>query len=124
MAEQERDPVTNCVTERRIGRFSVTAELLDAIPNDGLAALFANFAIIRAEHLFSSNTFEYVAYSPLFGVACAGEMIPQYKIQTTITDGATTVVAHPWTSATWAEFQAANQAAKDDIAAFVGGTRE
>lgn len=121
MDEQEREPVTNCVTERRIGRFSVTAELLDAIPDDGLAVLFASFVIVRAEHLFHIDAFEYVAYSPLFAVAQEGNKIPEYMVSTTIADGKTSVAAFPWTG--YVAYQAANKQALDEIAAMMGGTR-
>lgn len=121
MAEQEREPVTNCVTERRLGRFSIMAELLDAIPDDGLAVFFAAFVVVRAEHLYHRDTFEYVAYSPLFAVAREGDEIPEYMVSITIADGKVSVAASPWTE--YAAYQAANQASLDEIAAAMGVKR-
>jgi hypothetical protein len=65
---------------RRVGRFSIRSAILKSDP-DAFLILSAQIIVVRCEHLFHSESFEYVALSPLFDERDPGSMIPNYRIQ-------------------------------------------
>ena len=68
------------IDEGRMGRFHISRMILRNTDEKTLLSFFANFIIVRAESMFSSDTVEYIAYSRLFDVTDEGETAPMYTI--------------------------------------------
>lgn len=69
----------------RIGKFSISKEIIDNNPNSVVDILF-NLKIIpiRAETLYYSNAVEYIGLSPYFDDNPENMVIPIYVINTDI----------------------------------------
>ena len=65
---------------RRVGRFSIRSATLKSDP-DAFLMLSENIIVIRCEHIFHSESFEYIALSPLFDEIEPGSMAPDYRIE-------------------------------------------
>jgi hypothetical protein len=64
---------------RRLGRFFASGNLItDDI--HALRAVMGTCVVIRCEHIFAVNMFEYTALSPLFDVLNEGDVIPVYRM--------------------------------------------
>lgn len=69
----------------RIGRFRISTAFMKDATEDGnhrkgLSDFFSKVLIVRAEHLWHSQSFEYVAYSEMFNPIELGFEAPQYTI--------------------------------------------
>lgn len=70
----------------RPGQFKIAVELLKDIKNPEDIFKKLDVVIVRAEHIFHSNTIEYVGYSPLFRKTKPGEEAPPYTLIVSATD--------------------------------------
>ena len=68
------------IMRRRIGRFKITLDLIDAHPYLVMTAM-ARCIIVRAESMYASNLIEYTAISPEFDVIPEGVVEPAYSIK-------------------------------------------
>lgn len=93
MSEQEQ--ISNCVTERRLGRFRLSRWALESAPDETLARIFAGMVIARAEYDWPSNSIHYVAYAPQFEPVRESEEPHPYSIELTWIDGDLVVKAIP-----------------------------
>jgi len=71
--------------ERRLGRFSYPAELLEDHPPQELIDVMGKCVIVRAEHMYDTNQIEIVAYSAQFDIIPEGCVIPRYQWEFTAT---------------------------------------
>jgi len=65
---------------RRVGRFNIRSGVLKSNP-DAFLILFPHIIVVRCEHMFHSESFEYIALSPLFAEVDLGGIAPDYRIQ-------------------------------------------
>lgn len=65
---------------RKVGRFTIPGEWLITSP-EMIRAIMGHMIIIRAEHLWPNDTFEYVALSDLFRSVEKGVVPPEYCIE-------------------------------------------
>lgn len=77
----EPRPYSKLIDERRMGVFDISRDLLTDSDDEFNLKLFGNFIIVRAEYLFTKDTIEYTAYSPLFEPVSPACMPPRYLIQ-------------------------------------------
>lgn len=64
---------------RRIGRFYVDADVVDARPAD-VMAIMGRVIVTRCEYLYHRGAFMYEAMSPMFRPLEVGEMMPEYRL--------------------------------------------
>lgn len=64
---------------KRIAKFSIDGTLITDDP-EMVMRIMSKMIIIRAEHHFHNNIFEYTALSPEFRTVDNGEMIPEINI--------------------------------------------
>lgn len=64
----------------RIGRFKISSEIIRKGKYEDVLKLFSNFIVLRCEHNYTQDTFDYVAYSPLFKEVPEGSIGPEYLI--------------------------------------------
>ena len=77
----------NVVKENRIGRFTVAKPMIEEMPDKLLRSFFGRFVIVRAEFIYNSQTFDYVAYSEYFDKRRINEIIPLYDLHLTQKNG-------------------------------------
>lgn len=65
------------VRDRRIGRFSITLDIIERYPETVRCAL-RDMIVVRAEMVYWSESIDYVAISPLFAEAPPNLDIPVY----------------------------------------------
>lgn len=67
------------ISNRR-GRISISGTLLRTAEPEKLMAIMGRMIVVRCEHLWGSDTFEYEAISPDFDEVQEGCMAPQYDV--------------------------------------------
>lgn len=75
-------PVSNAMTENRIGVFTVNRKLFRHSDWASLVKFFSSFVIVRAEVLYMPDSIEYMAFSPLFDQQYDDCIVPRYRIET------------------------------------------
>ncbi len=100
---EQTDPNAGCEPGySRVGKFTVESELVRR-GEPLLFALLSQVIVLRCEHLYYKNQFEYVAYSSHFRPCHSAEVPPSYFIVAHQTDG----------EVTGFEFKEATQLAKE-----------
>lgn len=64
----------------RVGKFSIDVQTVRELPQT-VQAIMGDCIIVRCEHLFPSDSFEYIAYSKMFEVVGKGSVINTYSIE-------------------------------------------
>ena len=66
----------------RVGKLRISSKLLQDLGESGVSEMmeFLSFFPYRAEHHFSSDTFEIIGYSPRFEVLSEGSEAPFYMV--------------------------------------------
>ena len=77
--------MSNCIKERRIGRFEIAVACAERDPESVMLAL-SKMVIVRADCDYASNAFRYTAYSPMFPTVPEGAIVPEYRL-----------IHHEWT---------------------------
>ena len=67
--------------QNRIGKFTVSASILQSAPDDEINSLFDGMRIVRAEMMFRCHEIDYIAIHRDFDEIERGELIPEYAIQ-------------------------------------------
>jgi len=70
--------------QNRRGRFKVSAQLIHDAP-DVMMQIMGKMVVVRCEHHFDTDSFEYVALSPFFREVPQYEVTPEYTITVTQT---------------------------------------
>lgn len=65
----------------RIGRFSITEELLKEATQANIDRIFEGLIIVECSYCYGSRAFHYKAYSRHFLVASNYEEIPEYVLE-------------------------------------------
>ncbi len=65
--------------DRRIGRFSISRQLVDH-DAETVRAVMGRCIIVRCEMMYESNSLQYVAVSPEFAEVPLGQIIPGYDV--------------------------------------------
>ena len=73
----------NVVKQNRIGRFTVSKAMIEEAPDKLLRSFFGRFIIARAEFIYHSSTFDYIAYSEYFNKCNPQQKIPLYDLTIT-----------------------------------------
>jgi hypothetical protein len=76
--EQEQPPREE---RKRIGAFTVSAHVIKDWKHQAVQSLFGAVVVLRCEHHFHSDTFEYVAYSELFEPVPSCMVAPRYELE-------------------------------------------
>ncbi len=76
--------------DRRVGRFSVSAEIINEAP-DVMRQIMGYVIVIRAESMLYNNSIEYHAICEDFDVLTEGEMLPEYNVLCSQDDDTLTV---------------------------------
>lgn len=66
----------------RVGKFKIASVFVMRDWNDYLP-VFADFVVLRAEHMVAEGHFEYTAFSQHFDIVAGGEVTPWYDIEVT-----------------------------------------
>lgn len=69
----------NCVAERRLGRFTISTNVIDTSPEIVMLCL-SKVVVVRAEMMFAEQYVEYTGFSPLFDKLAIGALIPLYEL--------------------------------------------
>ena len=69
--------------KNRIGKFSITGQLLSADP-ELVKKILATTVVVRCEHDFARDLFEYTALCDVFGEHPKGWEIPFYTVQRSV----------------------------------------
>ncbi len=67
--------------EGRVGKFNIQPDVLRTFPERVLKLIFGDLVIVRAEHIYSRNTIEYVAYSKHFAKTPEIETEREYEFE-------------------------------------------
>ena len=81
--------------ENRIGKVSISHDLLTSMSKRRLNLFLKDFVIIRAESLFYNKTIEYVGFSPYFESIKEGHLPPGYKLSI-FTDNKGKIINSEW----------------------------
>jgi hypothetical protein len=65
---------------RRFGRFSIDGVLMEDSDPEKMLFLMGHFVIVRCEHNFMYDRFEYQAWSMLFDPVPEAVQMPEYRI--------------------------------------------
>ena len=68
----------NTVHEGRIGKFTLSTEILTLGDQRGLRAIFGEMVVLGVQTHFVSNELEYTSAHPDFRIVGRGEIIPTY----------------------------------------------
>ena len=66
---------------RRIGKIKITADLIQDMDITEMLKATSKFVVVRCEHLYVENVFEYTAISPEFDEISPEVQIPYYTVE-------------------------------------------